>query len=463
MWDGQIRRFASQSLAARHKYMTETAIPALIGALSVPTIISMMVTNLYNMADTFFVGRISTQATAAVGVVLPVMNIIQAVGFFCGHGSGNYLSRRLGAGEMREAEEMAATGFSLAFLLGTGILLAGLLRLEALSYALGATETIVQDTQNYMRIILYGAPLMTSQIVVNNQLRYQGSAVYAMMGLVSGAVLNTALDPLFIFVFGMGVAGAAWATTLSQCVSFCILLFGSTRGPNLRLRPRNIRLNLHYLLEIVNGGSPSLFRNGLMSFSTVLLNHMAGTLGGDAAIAGMSVVNRVMLFANSALIGFGQGFQPVCSYNYGAGLHGRVKDAYKFCVRYGTLFLVFVAILCSAYAEAIVRFFRSDPEVIAIGGTALCWQMATLPLNASFTLSNMLLQSIGKGVRATVIASARSGIFFIPSLLILTRLLGLFGVETAQPCSDICSFLLAVPMTWSVWRGMNDVRSIMDS
>ena len=449
------------ALAARYKYMTETPIPALIGALSVPTIISMMVTNLYNMADTFFVGRISTQATAAVGVVLPVMNIIQAVGFFCGHGSGNYLSRKLGAGEMREAEEMAATGFTLAFLMGGGILLGGLLKLEALSYALGATDTIVRDTQDYMRIILYAAPLMTSQIVVNNQLRYQGSAIYAIAGLVSGAVLNIALDPLFIFIFGMGVSGAAWATTLSQCVSFCILLFGSTRGPNLHLRSRNIRLNAHYLLQVVNGGSPSLFRNGLMSLSTVMLNHMAGTLGGDAAIAGMSVVNRVMLFANSALIGFGQGFQPVCSYNYGAGLHGRVKDAYKFCVKYGTLFLVFLAIVSSAYAEAIVRFFRSDPEVIAIGGFALRWQMATLPLNALFTLSNMMLQSIGKGVRATVIASARSGLFLIPSLLILARLLGLLGVQIAQPCADICAFLLTVPLTWSVWRGLNNARSII--
>ena len=448
------------ALEARYRYMTKTSIPALVGALSVPTIISMMVTNLYNMADTFFVGRISTQATAAVGVVLPMMNIIQAVGFFCGHGSGNYLSRKLGAGEMREAEEMAATGFTLSFMLGAFILIAGLINMEALSYALGATDTIVRDTQSYMRIILYGAPLMTTQIVINNQLRFQGSAIYAMVGLVSGAILNVALDPFFIFILGMGVSGAAWATTLSQFVSFCILLFGSTRGPNLHIRPRNIRMNAHYLLQIVNGGTPSLCRNGLLSVSGVMLNHMAGALGGDAAIAGMSVVNRVMMFANSALIGFGQGFQPVCSYNYGAGLHGRVKDAYKFCAWYGTMFLALVSLLCFVFAEPIISFFRHDPEVIAVGSVALRWQMATLPLNASFMISNMMLQSIGKGVQATIIASARSGLFLIPALFILSRIFGLFGVETAQPCADVCAFFLVVPLTWSVWKGMNDVRAV---
>lgn len=445
---------ARTAFEARYDYMTKTPIPKIITELSIPTIISMMVTNLYNMADTFFVGRLSTQATAAVGVVLPLMNIIQAVGFFCGHGSGNYVSRKLGAGEIKEAQEMASTGFALAFLLGGVILSFGLIKLTQFSISLGATDEIIKDTQDYMRIILIGTPFMTSQIVINNQLRFQGSAFYAMIGLVSGAILNIFLDPLFIFTFGLGVGGAALATILSQLVSFFILFYGSTKGANIRIHFKNIRLNAHYLLQIINGGSPSLARNALISISSILLNRTAGEIAGHAAIAGMSVVNRVMMFANSALIGFGQGYQPVCSYNYGAKLYGRVKEGYKFCAAYGTLFLICLAIISEFFSAEIIKFFRDDIEVILVGSVALRWQMFTMPLNATIVISNMMLQSIGKGIRATITASARSGIFFIPSILILSKFYGLFGVEIAQPVADVFAFILVIPLTFSVWREM---------
>ncbi|MBQ7559787.1 MAG: MATE family efflux transporter [Synergistaceae bacterium] len=446
---------AKNALEARYDYMTKTPVNKLITVLAIPTIISMMVTNLYNMADTFFVGRLSTQATAAVGVVLPLMNIIQAVGFFCGHGSGNYVSRKLGAGEIKEAQEMASTGFALAFLMGGVILSFGLIKLTQFSISLGATDEIIKDTQDYMRIILIGTPFMTSQIVINNQLRFQGSAFYAMIGLVSGAILNIFLDPLFIFTFGLGVGGAALATILSQLVSFFILFYGSTKGANIRIHFKNIRLNAHYLLQIINGGSPSLARNALISISSILLNRTAGEIAGHAAIAGMSVVNRVMMFANSALIGFGQGYQPVCSYNYGAKLYGRVKEGYKFCAAYGTLFLICLAIISEFFSAEIIKFFRDDIEVILVGSVALRWQMFTMPLNATIVISNMMLQSIGKGIRATITASARSGIFFIPSILILSKFYGLFGVEIAQPVADVFAFILVIPLTFSVWREMN--------
>ncbi|MDY6400634.1 MAG: MATE family efflux transporter [Synergistales bacterium] len=445
---------AKNALEARYDYMTKTPVHKLITVLAIPTIISMMVTNLYNMADTFFVGRLSTQATAAVGVVLPLMNIIQAVGFFCGHGSGNYVSRKLGAGEIKEAQEMASTGFALAFLMGGVILSFGLIKLTQFSISLGATDEIIKDTQDYMRIILIGTPFMTSQIVINNQLRFQGSAFYAMIGLVSGAILNIFLDPLFIFTFGLGVGGAALATILSQLVSFFILFYGSTKGANIRIHFKNIRLNAHYLLQIINGGSPSLARNALISISSILLNRTAGEIAGHAAIAGMSVVNRVMMFANSALIGFGQGYQPVCSYNYGAKLYGRVKEGYKFCAAYGTLFLICLAIISEFFSAEIIKFFRDDIEVILVGSVALRWQMFTMPLNATIVISNMMLQSIGKGIRATITASARSGIFFIPSILILSKFYGLFGVEIAQPVADVFAFILVIPLTFSVWREM---------
>ena len=444
----------------RFAMMTETPVPGLILRLAVPTMISMLVTGIYNSADTFFVGRIpenATAATAAVGLVFPLMAVIQAVGFFFGHGSGNYLSRQLGAGKQKAAAETAATGFALALFAGVLIAVLGNVCLNPILAALGGgdvSSATLAMTARYARIILLGAPFTLCQFVVNNQLRFQGSAVYAMAGLVSGAVLNMALDPLLIFGFHMGVTGAAAATVTGQAVSFCILLYGSSRGENIRLRLKNVRLDGRLFLEIVNGGAPSLFRQGLAAVSTMLLNHAAGNLGGDAAIAGMSVVTRVLMLLISALIGFGQGYQPVCSFNYGANKRERVREGYWFCVKWGTVFLTAVGALCFAFAPQVVALFRNDPDVIAVGRVALRCQTCVLPLNAVIVISNMMLQSIGKGVKATVLASARNGLFFIPAILILPLFFGLTGVEIAQTVADICSFALSLPLGISELRKM---------
>ena len=450
----QAENKASSAQLERYEMMTGMPVPRLIRKLSVPTIFSMLVTSFYNMADTFFVGRISTQATAAVGLVFSLMAFIQAIGFFCGHGSGNYMSRQLGKGDYEEANRMAATGFSLAFLLGLLLTAAGLLLLKPLALFLGATPTTVSDTVSYMRVILLGAPFMTSQLVINNQLRFQGSAAYAMAGLVSGALLNIALDPLMIFGLGMGVSGAAAATVVSQIVSFLVLFRGSMMGVNVRIRLTNTTFNRHFFFEILNGGLASLFRQGMASIAAVLLNSAAGRLGGDAAIAGMSVVNRVMMFANSALIGFGQGMQPVSAFNYGAKKYGRVREAYFFCVRYGTVFLTVMSLLCFTFAPRIIRFFRDDPEVVAVGKTALRCQAAVFWMLATVVMSNMMIQSIGKGFRATLLAGSRNGFFFIPLIFILPRCFGLFGVEITQACADVCTFLLAIPLARGVLADM---------
>ena len=438
----------------RFEYMTTTPIPRLICTLAAPTILSMLVTGLYNAADTFFVGKLSTQATAAVGLVFSVMAMIQAVGFFCGQGSGSYISRMLGAGRRQEASEIAATGFALSLILGVAAAILGNVLARPLAFAIGARATTIHDTLVYMRIILIGAPFMMAQFVVNNQLRFQGSAMYAMVGLLTGAFLNIALDPLLISVFHMGVAGAAIATVSGQFVSFVVLLIGSRKGDNIRLKISNVRFSRRYLKEIINCGSPALFRQGLAAVSVLMLNHAAGSLGGDAAIAGMSVVTRALMLLSSALIGFGQGYQPVCGFNYGAHLYGRVKEGYFFCVKYGTVFLTGAALLCIAFAPQIIRFFRDDPDVVAVGAVALRAQAVTLPLMATIVLSNMMLQSTGKGLKASITSSARNGIFFIPLILILPRVLGLFGVEITQACADALSFLLTVPLTASELKKM---------
>ncbi len=434
--------------------MTTTPIPKLVCSLAVPTIISMLVTSFYNMADTFFVGKLDTQSTAAVGVVFSVMAIIQAIGFFFGHGSGNYISRKLGSRELDEAETMAANGFVLAICCGIVITVSGLIFLSPLSVALGSTPTILPYTKRYLGIILVGAPFMTSSLVLNNQLRFQGRASFAMIGIVTGAVLNIILDPLLIFGLGLGVSGAAIATVFSQFCSFVLLIFMSRKSGSIVIKIKNVKINLHFIKEIIRGGIPSLCRQGLASIASICLNHAAGGYG-DAAIAGMSIVTRIAMFANSALIGFGQGFQPVCGFNYGARLYKRVREGFYFCVKYAFVFLVIVSALCGVSAPHLVALFRKeDLEVISVGSAALRFQCLTFPLNAWIVMSNMMLQSIGKAVKASVLAAARQGIFFIPLVLILPHFIGLTGVEICQTVSDICTLVLSVPLTLSVLREM---------
>ena len=444
---------ADSKAAERYRDMTETPVPRLITRLSIPTIISMLVTAIYNAADTFFVGRISTEATAAVGLAFSAMAVIQALGFFCGQGSGNYLSRMLGAGKQEEAEKMAATGLALSMILGGVVAAASVLNIRQLAEFLGARGGTVEETVSYLRLIVLGAPFMMGQFVINNQLRYQGSAMYAMVGLLCGAILNIALDPLLIFGFGMGVTGAALATVSGQIISFFVLLAGSMHGVNIHLNIRNVRLNGHFIVQIINGGIPALFRQGLAAVATVLLNRAAGVYG-HAAIAGMSVTTRVTMFVSSALIGFGQGYQPVCSFNYGAEKKERVREGYFFCVRYGTIFLTVMAVFCFIFSPQIIAFFRNDPEVIAVGKVALRWQAAALPLLACIVITNMMLQSIGKGVKASITASARSGIFFIPLILILPRIFGLLGVEMTQAVADILSVSVSIPLAAMELRKM---------
>ena len=435
--------------------MTTTPVEKLICSLAGPTIVSMLVTSFYNMADTFFVGKIGTSATGAVGIVFSVMAIIQAFGFFFGHGSGNYVSRKLGEKDFEEASRMAATGFVSAFLAGLVIMIVGLIFLEPLCYLLGATPTILPHAKSYLRIILIGAPYMTAALVLNNQLRFQGSAFYGMIGITSGAVLNIVLDPLFIYVFHMGVAGAALATIISQFVSFLLLLRGTGTGGNVHIDLRKFSPSIQRYKIIINGGSPSLCRQGLTSVSTACMILMARRYG-DAAIAAMSIVMRITNFAASIMTGFGQGFQPVCGFNYGARKFRRVQKGFWFCVRLSTVFLLGMSVLGWFGASGLVALFqREDQEVIAFGTRALRFQCISFPLLGWITMCNMMMQTIGKGVRASIMAMSRQGLFFIPLVIVLSSRIGFLGVQMSQPISDVLSFLVAIILQASVLREMN--------
>ena len=438
----------------KYRHLTNDPVGKLVCEMAVPTIISMLVTAVYNLADTFFVGLMrSNAATGAVGVVFSLMAIIQATGFFFGQGSGNYISRQLGRHQTEDAETMAITAVTLAFSAGVVLLVLGQLFLEPLALLLGSTETILPYACDYLRIILLGAPYMTASFVLNNQLRFQGSAMYSMIGIVAGAVINVGLDPLLIFTFRMGIKGAALATIIGQLFSFALLLFGCTRGGNLRLHPRKIQFSRHIFKEILRGGFPSLCRQSLMAISTICLNNASG-LYGDAAIAAMSVVSRVMTMANSALIGFGQGFQPVCGFNYGAKLYDRVRQGFRFCVKWGTLFLVAAGIVGYAFAPQLVAVFRNNPEVVAFGTVAMRCQCITFPLAAYALVSNMMTQTMGKTLPATILAAARQGLFFIPAVLLMPLWLDQWGVQLAQSVADVLSFALTVVMMRRVFQNL---------
>lgn len=442
----------------KFQWLTTAPLPGLIGRLAVPTIISMLITSIYNMADTYFVGNLGKSAQGAVGVVFSLMAIIQAIGFTFGNGAGNNVSRLLGQQRQEEAETIAATGFFSAILAGGVLAALGLLFLDPLVSILGATETILPYARDYARFILIGAPWMVGSLVLNNLLRFEGNSAQAMLGITTGGILNMLLDPIFIFKLDLGVGGAALATIVSQAVSFCILLFNSGRAGSLPIRWSRLSWKEGRLAHIIEGGLPSFYRQGLASVATILLNWAAKPFG-DAAIAAMTIVGKVNMFSGSALIGFGQGFQPVCGFNYGAGLYDRVRKGFWFCVRVGTVVLLAIAAVMFLMAPQVVYWFqKADPEVVELGVTALRVQMLSLPLSAYVIINNMMLQTVGENARASVVALARQGLFFIPLILILPHLLDFTGVMLSQPLSDVCAFLIAIPLSTGFLRKMRGME-----
>jgi len=444
----------------RTQMMLNAPVSRVIPKLAVPTIISMLITAIYNMADTFFVSQLGTSASGAVGVIFSAMAIIQAVAFMMGMGTGTNVSQALGAGDEERAKRYASVGFFSAFIIGVVIAALALGNIDWLVRFLGATETIAPYAKDYATYIFYAAPFMMCSFVMNNLLRFEGLATYGMIGITTGGILNMLLDPLFIFGFNMGTAGAAIATAISQCVSFTILLIMCNTKPDaITIHPKNFKPTLSMFGRIVYIGFPSLGRQGIASVSTILLNTAAG-VHGDAAIAAMSIVTRFIMFVNSSIIGFGQGFQPVCGFSYGAGKYSRVREAFRFSVKVTTILLLALAGVSMLLSEQIITVFRrDDPLVIAIGTLALRLQLSTLPLWGFIVMGNMLTQSIGYGARATLLACSRQGIFLIPLLLVLPGALGLIGIQIAQPISDVCTLILTIFVITGVLR---QLRSMPD-
>ena len=437
---------------SQQKYikMTETSMWRLIASLSLPSVISMLITSVYNMADTYFVADLGDSATGAVSVVFALQSVVQALGYGIGMGCSSLVSRSLGEKDKRSAEKYASSAFAAAVVVGTLLMIVCVATLRPTMRLLGSTETILPYACDYGRIIMFGAPVMCSSFVLNNVLRSQGAATLSMVGLCAGGVVNIVLDPIFIYGCNMGVSGAALATVVSQCVSFLILgSFFVTKRSFVQLSLRSVSLRLHDYFMILKTGFPTICRQGMGSIATATLNIVVRGYG-DAAIAAIGIANKIYMLIRSIILGVGQGFQPVAGYNFGAGKYARVRKSFTVAVVFGSVIACVGAIVIGIWPEQIMAIFRDEsPEVIAIGGRTLRWMSISLPVLAYSTYVNQLYQSLGYVSGATFLASCRQGIFFVPALFLLNTVLGLSGVEATQAIADVATCIVSIP--FQVW------------
>lgn len=427
-----------------YQKMTETPVSKLILNLGIPTTISMLITNIYNMADTYFVGTLGESAQAATGVLFTVQAIMQGIAFMLGHGGGTFVSRALADKNTEEATEYISSVFFAGSICGLLISVLGLIFLEPLVLFLGSTETILPHAKDYGFWILLAAPFIICSFILNNGLRYEGKAFYAMFGLTAGGILNILGDYVLVMKFGMGVYGAGLATAASQIVSFFILLIMYLKMAQSTIRFKAISQNIRLYASVIKVGFPSLIRQGLTSVTNGLLNNLTKPFG-DAAIAAMSVVSRYSNFLMCVGLGMGQGFQPVASFNYQAKKYDRVKKGLLFTTVFG---LVFIGIMSGAsilFAEPIIAIFQKNEDVIRIGATALRYTAVGMMFMPFSVPVNMLYQSIQKPTISSILSLIRSGAVTIPMLLIGVPLLGLAGIQIAQPTADILAGLLSIP------------------
>lgn len=424
--------------------MTQTPVAKLILRLGIPTTISMLITSIYNMADTYFVGTLGESAQAATGVIFTLQAIIQGIAFMLGHGGGTFISKFLAARDTDKASSYISSSFFAGAIIGMIILIMGLCLLNPLVFFLGSTDTIAPYAMQYGFWILIACPFIICSMILNNGLRYEGCAVYAMVGLTAGGILNIFGDWLLVAKLGMGVYGAGLATAISQIVSFCILLFMYVKMAQSKIRFRFISKDWRVYLSICRVGLPSLIRQGLTSVTTGVLNNLTKPFG-DAAIAAMSVVNRYSMFLMCVGLGMGQGFQPVAAFNYQAKQYKRVKQGLVFTMCFGLCFIGGISLLSIFAAEPIIGIFQKKPEVIEVGSVALRYAAIGMMFMPFSVPVNMLYQSIQKPTISSILSLIRSGLITIPVLLICVPLFGVTGVQIAQPTADIIAGLISIP------------------
>lgn len=448
----------STNAEEHYRHMTTGSVPALILSLAAPSVISNLVTTAYNLADTYFIGHISTAASGAIGVAFVLMTMIQAAGFYFGQGTGNAISRHLGAKELEKAQVIASTGIAAVFCCGIIIAIIGHVFLDQLCMLAGATPTILPYARIYMSLILLGAPWMATSLTLNQQLRFEGLAFFSMVALSTGALVNFGLAPLLIFTCNMGIAGAGLATILCQALSFCLLIVGNQRFGIVHLSFKDVRPTLALAREINNGGLPSLARQIVAGFAITILNNSARPFG-DAAIAAIGETQRIINLGNILQIGIGQGMQPVCGFNYGARQFNRVREALKSSIILAFVVVGIVCIPLHMFAPNILPLFRNDPQVIDIAVRMMRIQTLTLPITGLAMLTNFCLQTTGRMIRATLLGLARLGIILAPTVLVMAHFFGLTGIELSQSVSDTITTLIAIPMLIQFYQEIRSAQS----
>lgn len=448
-----------QTPEEKRREMLERPVGPLILSLAAPSIFANVVSTVYNLADTYFVGQMgSTSASAAVGVAFVTSTIIQAIAFYLAQGTGIHMSRCLGAGDTDRASVFVNTGIAGTVVFGAVFALVGHLFLDQLCFLGGATPTILPYARTYISVILFGAPFIASGFLMNMQLRFQGESFYSMLCMVAGAVLNTILTPLLIFPLGLGIAGSALATVISEAVSFFLLLYEMKKAGITKLGLQYVRVPDRIMLrQINNGGVPSFTRQVMLGVATSLLNNAAAPFG-DAAIAGIAVVQRITSVANFFQIGIGQGFQPIVGYNLGAKRYARIREAYSMAIKACFVSVAAIGVITFAFAPQLIAVFRDDPAVVAFGTLTLRLQSITMPFTGVAMATNFLLQTSGKMWRATLLGACRLGLVLGPVVLVLPPVLGMLGVQIAQPVTDVITTLIALPLAANVMREFNELE-----
>ncbi|MBQ9269250.1 MAG: MATE family efflux transporter [Oscillospiraceae bacterium] len=438
----------------KQQMMLEENIRTLIPKMAVPTIVAQLITTIYNLVDTYFVSTIGTQATAAVGVNSSLERTITLLGSLIGAGACSYIARLLGAKRKEDADRVLSTSLFTGLALGLVLMAAGLVIIRPLVYLLGANEDCVEYSMQYARYVLLAAPFMIGSFILNMCLRSEGSATFAMVGIGFGGVLNCFLDPLFIRTFGLGVAGASMATAISKTISFCILLYPYLRkNTSVDIALRKFRLLAADVKEVLAIGSTSFFRSALAVVAMVTINRVASAIS-TPALAALSVANRVMEFPFAFILGFGQGYQPVVGYNWGARQYGRVRESLSFSAAVSVIGAIIVGGALAVMAGQIVMIFNSqaDADVLSIGILCIRLQCAVLFSHALNSIINMFFAGIGDARRAILMSTARQGYVFIPIALILPRLFGATGVASVQAAADLICLVISVPLMITAYR-----------